>query len=211
MMNAIVDLDATVHVALVSTFELLLKPQLPTDVTNSFPQLEPLSRVILQGYFLTISNVSDRDLSLIVSFKTRSPGLNNNEIVCFRDDDGTDTVLPPTLIPDGPGRSTQFSFTLDEKDTTLILLQPNITDPSLLGSQNYEARGYVEIFAQPGTGSRNREVLISPEHRGTFFDPSNINPAPINPMSTSKASLGELAYPVQLATGSAVVKLDTPD
>lgn len=83
----------------------------------------------------------------------------------------------------------------------MILLQPNITDPALFTSRSYEARGYVELFAQPGTGSRNREVLISAEQRGTFFDPS----------SSSPATLGELAYALPLASRSALLRLDRQD
>ena len=50
--------------ALVSTFELLLKPQLPAATTDKFPALGNLSRNILQGYFLTISNVNFFDVTV---------------------------------------------------------------------------------------------------------------------------------------------------
>ncbi len=198
--------------SLVSTFELLLKPQLPASVTSDFPQLQPLSRVILQGYFLTVSNVSGRDLSLLLSFQTRTPGLKSEEVLCFQDDDGIDTPLAPTQVANGPGRSTRFTFTLDNSDTTLILLQPNIIDETLLANANFEARGFVELYAQPGTASANQQVLVNAEHRGTFFDPSTlVDMSSMDPSSVSKASLGEIAYPLELASGSSLLKLDRPD
>ena len=43
--------------ALVSTFEVLLKPQLPADLPAPFNDVKNLSRNVIQGYFLTISNL----------------------------------------------------------------------------------------------------------------------------------------------------------
>lgn len=187
--------------ALVSCFELLLKPQLPADVTSAIPPLAPLSRVILQGYFLTISNIARRDLSLTVSFQTRTPGLNSADVLCFFDGDGSNIVLNATTNSSGPGRTTAYSFDLAEADTALILLQPNITNQALFTSRSYESRGFVELFAQAGTNSRGREVLVCAEHRGTFFDASSPNPS----------SLGEVAYALPLAERSALIRLDRPD
>ncbi|MDZ8094285.1 MAG: hypothetical protein RMZ42_20500 [Nostoc sp. DedQUE05] len=42
--------------AFISTFEILLKPQLPKELTDTKPELIPLARNILQGYFLTIAS-----------------------------------------------------------------------------------------------------------------------------------------------------------
>ncbi|MFM7442165.1 MAG: hypothetical protein ACKO2V_26790 [Snowella sp.] len=52
--------------ALISTFELLLKPQLPKNITTTFPELAPLARTVLQGYFLSIANITDELVFLSV-------------------------------------------------------------------------------------------------------------------------------------------------
>jgi hypothetical protein len=57
--------------AFVSTFELLLKPQLPKAITASRPELAGLTRTVIQGYFLTISNITDNLIYLSVVFKPR--------------------------------------------------------------------------------------------------------------------------------------------
>ncbi len=58
---------------LVSTFELLLKTQLPKEVevdgvVTPLP-ISPLNRAIVQGYFLTIANVTKSDAKLELSFE----------------------------------------------------------------------------------------------------------------------------------------------
>ncbi|MEH2052887.1 hypothetical protein [Nostoc sp.] len=37
--------------AFISIFELLLKPQLPKELTDTRPELSPLARKVLQGWF----------------------------------------------------------------------------------------------------------------------------------------------------------------
>jgi hypothetical protein len=55
---------------IISTFELLLKSQLPNDV--ELPNdIKNLSRNVIQGYFLTVANLSSRDLVLSLIFTTR--------------------------------------------------------------------------------------------------------------------------------------------
>lgn len=46
---------------IVSTFEILVKPQLPTTLppgTPVIPGIGNLSRKVIQGYFLTVANVN---------------------------------------------------------------------------------------------------------------------------------------------------------
>ena len=42
---------------LVSTFEFLVKPQLPKELQQ--PPFDKISRTVIQGYFLTLANTTD--------------------------------------------------------------------------------------------------------------------------------------------------------
>ena len=90
---------------LVSQFELLLnKNQFPKagDLPINFPppvqaQLEQISREVLQGYFLEVSNLSDQAVNLFISFRvltdaTESPFDANNVVAVF-DIDGTNQII----------------------------------------------------------------------------------------------------------------------
>lgn len=43
---------------IISTFEVLLKPQLPTDLPPEFTTVQNLGRNLIQGYFLTILDLA---------------------------------------------------------------------------------------------------------------------------------------------------------
>ncbi|WP_094591136.1 hypothetical protein [Vulcanococcus limneticus] len=78
----------------VSTFEILLKPQLPKSITEARPELAPLARTILQGYFLTISNLSNKLVFLSLVVTTRSPGLETEVDGFYWTDSAPDIVNP---------------------------------------------------------------------------------------------------------------------
>jgi hypothetical protein len=59
--------------ALVSTFELLVKSQLPSVPALPAGPLTNLSRIALQGYFLTMANVNFFDVTLSVVFTIKFP------------------------------------------------------------------------------------------------------------------------------------------
>ena len=186
--------------ALVSTFELLLKPQLPTSVTASIPNLAPLTRTILQGYFLSIANPNGIKIALRIIFTTQTPGLDPATVLAFLDTAGTNTTLTGnTTIASGIA-STTNDITIDANDTCLLILQPNITDQKFFLASDYELRGYSEIFALEPNSLRSLAVLVTAEHRGTFYglldDKEFLN-------------LGEVAYSLPLAGGGSLIHVDS--
>ncbi len=188
---------------LVSTFEVLLKPQLP-----SVAGIKPISRKVLQGYFLTIANVNFFPVTVSVVFTIKFP------------DDPTDLTEQPqsfkdflnavdisgqnlftglfyeaTLMPELAPNKARLTFTIPANGTGLLLLQPNIlAQPELLSSANFEARGYVEIFLSSLSGSDVATLLVTPEHRGTFFQDNDDG-------TLSSTGLDQIAYPLPIANG----------
>ena len=92
----------------VSTFELLLNvTQLPRSIVNILPAalepLRPLSREILQGYFLTLSNLENRPVILQILFTVITSAaedmFDSGTVTSFFDADGSNqtvTVTSPT-------------------------------------------------------------------------------------------------------------------
>jgi hypothetical protein len=157
--------------ALVSTFEVLLKPQLPADLPPVFNNVKKLSRNVLQGYFLTIANLNRVDLVLSLVFTTRLPsGVTLDEIITFSDTSGLNSSGP--LVPDVIGNKYRFSpLFLPVDATALFILQPSPTDAAL-AALDIEARGFVEVSLSSLSGSLppGVQVQVTAEQRGTFFD-----------------------------------------
>jgi len=156
--------------SLISTFEVLLKPQLPTDLPPEFTNVTNLGRNILQGYFLTISNINAFDLVLSLVFTTRLPaGVTLDKIITFSDTSGINTG--GALEPVGAGNKYRFSpLTLPVDATALFILQPSPTDTAL-NDLDIEARGFVEVFLSSlaGTPPAGAKIQVTAEQRGTFF------------------------------------------
>lgn len=180
--------------AFISTFELLLKPQLPKSITASRPELSPLARNILQGYFLTIANVTNELVFLSLVVTTRTPGLDPKKILTVLDTTGVNG--PVSSVFDGAGgiEKSRFTFPVNANDTGLFILQPDATNEELVKEANFELRGYVEISISSLSTPKTTQLLITPEHRGTFF-------------GTEKAELGEIAYVLPLANGKSLFEL----
>lgn len=194
----------------ISTFELLLKPQLPKKITMDYPELKPLARIVLQGYFLTVSNLDDKPVTLSLIFVSRTPGLKQEEILSFLDTQDQNGPLSINLLRDpapanqpapleGELVKTKFTFTLNANDTGLVLVQPNATNEPLRTATKYEVRGYVELSLSAGNMQRTGKVLISAEHRATFYDGEDLQ---------NRAALGEITYPLPLATGGSLLELE---
>lgn len=192
----------------ISTFELLLKPQLPKQVTDNIPSLKAVTRTILQGYFLTVSNIESVGVNLSLTLVTRTPALDTRDVLATIDVIGQNntlgigTTLPVTPLPagqptPGPGQAvkTKYDFFLNPNDTCLIVIQPDATKPKVLADASFEARGYAELSISSRSMQTTANVLVTAEHRGTFFDGDN------------KAALGEVAYALPLATGGSLIEL----
>jgi len=160
---------------LVSTFEVLLKPQFP-KIPGGF---DAVTRTTIQGYFLTIANVNFFPVTvsvvLTIKFPT-DPDDASERPTSFADFiDAVDIsgqnifgTLVPEIVPQN--NKARLTFTIPENTTSLLILQPDfINQPDLLKEANFEARGYVEIFLSSLSGSDTATLLVNPEQRGTFF------------------------------------------
>jgi hypothetical protein len=174
---------------IVSTFELLVKDQLPklSNVTTQSPpasptgptpapgvlaKLEKLRRTVIQGYFLTISNLnaSELVLSVVFTFSSDAPiddilgvldltGSSKNKILNLDERDIFE-----------PKKKVRYTFKIDGSATVLLLLQPDIIFSNLLETKNFEVRGYVELFVSAFSSDVQTAFLqVTPEQRGTFF------------------------------------------
>ncbi|PSB44136.1 hypothetical protein, partial [Chamaesiphon polymorphus] len=191
---------------LVSTFEVLVKPQLPraSDLPPGVPVppgLGNLSRNVLQGYFLTIANVNFFPVTVSVVFTLKfpeNPGgaipspVNFDDFLNAVDISGVNLFaanpsakLVPEVVPQN--NKARITFTLPENGTGLLILQPNILNSQIITDANFEARGYVEIFLSSLSGSDEATLLITPEQRGTFFKD-------LNGATPAEVGLDQIAY-----------------
>ncbi len=191
---------------IISTFELLVKPQLPKDnILNGIPgvptelknKVKQLRRNAIQGYFLTLSNISDSNLLLSLVFTTQNSA-PLDKIVPILDTRGSDDKLG-TLAPNIPPGANKFNFStlnLVAGDTALFLLQPNFFKaPELLVDTNFEVRGYVEVFlASMSPRPLNAAIQVTPEHRGTFYNFSDSDP-------NTLSQLDQYAYSLPVQNG----------
>lgn len=166
----------------VSHFELIFKPQSPV----------PPADTVLQGYFLTISNLEDVELSFRLDFVTSPVS------------DPTRTLAGNTVvIVDIAGGNNDFSYSLaggpaaksfrlnrliriPAHATAKIAVLPADPFPTPIGDgtadpADYEARGYVRLrlpaLIQFDGGllrfrrqlDRPANVLLTPQNRATYF------------------------------------------
>lgn len=190
---------------LVSTFELLVKPQLPKELQQ--PPFDKISRTVIQGYFLTLANTTSSKVRVSLVFTALSPMLDPAKTITFLDISGDN--IPGDVDPGIPGK-TSFAFSIPANDTGLFILQP---DPALLNNPepDFEVRGYVEIFLSSLSPLRTATLLLTPEHRGTFF----------KDVTAADPQLDQIIYPLPTATGSSLYRfrgissisqtLETPD
>jgi hypothetical protein len=194
---------------LVSTFEVLVKPQFP-KLPNLPQGIENLTRTVIQGYFLTIANVNFFPVTVSIVFTIKfpeDPGSllpprpeNFDDFINAVDISGVNlfatTIPPAVLVPEivPQNNKARITFTLPENGTGLLILQPNILQPDILTDANFEARGYVEIFLSSLSGSDEATLLVTPEHRGTFF--KNLKGA-----TPAEVGLDQIAYALPVSNG----------
>jgi hypothetical protein len=192
---------------LVSQFELVYKPQSPV----------PPADIVLQGYFLEISNLEEKPYRFTLDFIT-SPisdvnrSLFGNTIV-FIDVPGINNqsgVFSLSGQPAAKKFTLNKSFEIPAHGTALVALLPS--DPfSMPGgvppTPNFECRGYVDLrlptvgtLFQPKKQSvKPVKVMLTPQNRATYFSAGGA----INDQTQSS---------LPLVGGSAVVDVpsDTP-
>ncbi|MBW4640056.1 MAG: hypothetical protein KME05_17875 [Gloeocapsa sp. UFS-A4-WI-NPMV-4B04] len=197
---------------LVSTFEILVKSQLPNpDQIEPLPneplpsappddvlaKIQKLGRTVIQGYFLTIANLNDFKVTVSLAFTALTPSISLDETIGLLDVKETNLVIKgkPDLL-DGKVR---YTLTVPANDTGLFILQPDfITNPQLLDNKDFEVRGYVEIsLSMLVKGKNAARLLLTPEHRGTFF----------KDLEADDPQLDQIVYSLPTARGGSLFKL----
>ncbi|MBD2198743.1 MULTISPECIES: hypothetical protein [Calothrix] len=181
---------------LVSTFELLVKPITPVTA----PGTEAVARTVVQGYFLTIANTSNSDVKLTLQFTATTPALNIADTVTITDVQGTNDFSDLTPVPGDPSRFT-FSLGIRANDTALLTLLPDVSKIEIVKAAKLEIRGYVEILVNSPSAATPVNLLLTPEHRGTFL-PQNL--------SSRNLDLDQLAYSIPTSTGGSLFTLSGP-
>jgi hypothetical protein len=208
----------------ISTFEILTAPIAP--VMGLPPVLLPVARRIVQGYFLTISNLEafsvvyriDFTVSLPVAADPNKILLNN--AVLLVDFEGPNTNVPLTQVPGQPEVYRAF-FTIPAQKTASVQLLPKL--PDVLNPGLLEVRGYVSlsraVFGFPPESFPPVRVLLNPEIRGTFLPnnfpsvvPTELDFDQINYTLAiaSGKGLNEIPNVTGNVTGSASFTLDVP-
>lgn len=131
---------------LVSTFELLVKP-ISTPGFGS----AAASRIVAQGYFLTLANPNKMEVKVRLQFVATTPNLTLADTVAILDVAGNNVF--GNLVPTADPRKLTYDLKIPAHDTALLTLLPDLSkdvlapigEPDLLTSK-YEVRGYVEIF-----------------------------------------------------------------
>jgi hypothetical protein len=195
----------------ISTFELLVKRIAP-------PPADPaVARRVVQGYFLTIANLEDRDFTYQLEFHVSRPTpvdpdrtLAGSAFAAF-DIAGANTPLALTAVVPSPTPVFTTRFRLPAKQTASVQLLPDLTVPGLLNQANpdLEVRGFVRlrlpalrqgIFQRPQSNSPVK-VLLNPEVRGTFLP---------NDLTARNGDLDQINYPLELASGKGLNEVE-PD
>ena len=201
----------------ISTFEILAKPIAPVG-----GNLSAVGRRIVQGYFLTISNLEAFSVVYRIDFTISLPAsADPNKIlldnaVLLVDFEGPNTEVPLTQVLGQPEVYRGF-FTIPAHKTASVQLLPKLPDvltPGLL-----EVRGYVSlsraVFGLPPESFPPVKVLLNPEIRGTFL-PNNFPSG-----ATTELDFDQINYTLAIAsgkglneipnvTGSASFTLDVP-
>ncbi len=172
----------------VSTFEILYRPLTPPLGAGT----EAIARRVLQGYFLTVSNLDeDNDFVFRIEFRISLPNPANpsrtldGNALFISDVAGPGNVFNTSLVnsPVGSNRFTT-TFSVPAGATALVVLLPNITACNFFtGPDDIEVRGNVSLIlpctfqpnpplpfpqlqTQPGAPAR---VLLNAEHRATYL------------------------------------------
>lgn len=190
----------------ISTFEILAKPIAP--VKGIDPALLPVARRVVQGYFLTISNLEAIDLRYRIEFTVSLPNppdpnkilLDKKNAFLVVDVEGANFEVPLTQVKGKPKVYRGFFKIPAHKTASVELLPklPEALDPGLL-----EVRGYVSLFLppifkfpRPIPQSRTPvKVLLNPEIRGTFLP--NDFPSKAN----TEFDFDQINYTLAIASG----------
>jgi hypothetical protein len=189
----------------VSHFELIYKKQSPQGAAD----------IVLQGYFLKISNLEKKDLSFRLDFVT-SPITNADRSLfqntaVFVDTPGVDNSIGVFALngqPNSPSFRLNRLVTIPAQGTALVAVLPS--DPFTMPGQvppavSFECRGFVRLtlpalikrgsfFPQPQNAGPVK-VMLTPQHRATYIGAGGV----INDQTQSS---------LPVAGGSAIASVD---
>lgn len=211
--------------AIISNFELLYKPIAPV----AGPAAE-VGRVAVQGYFLEISNLEDRDITLI--FRTRTSVrdaaggdsvntelTDTNNIVAYdiTADNEIDTVMTSAgeQIPGKQLGHYVACLFLPAGQTASLALLPDLSNLFTAPVADLAIRGYTEIILSSNIDSLNpltfsdpesARILVSAEHRGTFIDPQ-FDPSDFS--TQTGLDFDQSAYSLNTYNGKALQNINT--
>lgn len=204
----------------VSTFELLVKRIAPRMALP--PAQQPVARRVVQGYFLTVSNLESIDLRYRLDFRISLPDnptqadamtrLLEGNTVLIIDIAGANAPLSLTRIGTS-GRYVSQEFVIPAQKTASIQLLPDVARFAAQDNPMLEIRGFVSLLLPRVFGGtpienilgrpqspRPVRVLLNAEVRGTFLP----NDFPSNPAS---ADFDQINYSLSLASGRALNEL----
>ena len=212
--------------SIISTFELLVKPIAPRGTLPS--EFRGVARRVVQGYFLTITNLSNLDLRFRLRFTVSSlnngpnvsgaagPSSFGSQVDLLYDIAGAEN-LPLENVRSaggGPGfvRLVGDLPSLRGNQTATVQLLPRLTR-SVLQNENpeLEIRGFADVFIpalitnENGSltvtpqAQQNVPVLLQPEIRGTFI-PDNL--------SDDSIDFDQINYPLMTASGRAFEEIE---
>jgi hypothetical protein len=203
----------------VSNFELLIGRIAPGPVS-------PLNRRIVQGYFLTITNLEDHPVQLVISMTSTAGGgqrqldvgmpntLSNTNVV-FDNGVGNDTAIPCVVAlntvdiivyrtqTDNPAPANNL-LPIKPKQTMLFTLLPNVRAYNFgdSTSNSLEIRGFVEVRqeydANGNPPAAPAKMIVTAEHRGTFLDNNFPN----------AGDYDQISYTVPFGSGAAVQEIN---
>lgn len=205
----------------VSTFELLVKRIAPKMALP--PAQQPVARRIVQGYFLTLSNLEAIDLKYRLEFRISLPDNSNQADAVTRLLEGNTALIYDiagannslTLTRVGlTGRYISQEFVIPAQKTASIELLPDVAKFIAQDNPGLEIRGYVSLFLPrifAGTTpvekligkpqSQNPvKVLLNAEIRGTFL-PNDF------PANLTNPDFDQINYSLALASGRALNEL----
>jgi hypothetical protein len=183
----------------VSSYELLVKAlvQPEADILGA-------GRTIIQGYFLSISNLNTNSaVSLRLNFRAQTPDINSLPVIAFWDINGVNEFLNPISAI---ATNRTYQVTVGAGDTGLFILQPDVRDRNVVENANFELRGYLTTSLSAPFGSTSYNLLLTPQQRGTFL-PNGFRIPANPPRGTNRLDFDQLAYTLPTAMGGAQVTL----
>jgi len=199
----------------ITTFELLVKPIAPPAPGN--PAITAVARRVVQGYFLTITNLEDRNLRYRLDFTQSIPNPANPERSL---QDNADLVVDIAgvnqVIPLQQSGNRFFArFDVPAGQTASAQLLPRLTPARLTNpTPDLEIRGFVSLalpalpagttgilrFIRVPQSETPVRVLLNPETRGTFL-PNDF------PVATT-GDFDQINYAMAIATGQALNEVE---